>query len=405
MSSLSWLDFSEHDRRRALDVIELFRERETVDELGVGAIRDAIADLLLPATSVIHTRARYFFFIPWIYQRLEKKKTPSEKVAVEARKAELALVESLLASGETEGVIGRIARSKLRILPSAVYWSALHRLGIRTFPGTRDQYHRSLTRFYARSSSVLRNDDGELTSRVGGWNWNPRLPAPPSDFGRTATLLLRPVEAEFLRERILYNAPQSLYRHLVEDSGFRGEEAFPWEYARLGELSAGLREQIAHARNFSEAIRGAPLLYNLMLAELCDREAAVASYRARIKEWKNEIDARESELAGWNHNRFWQIVAAAGGRVSPATRSFVESWLALLEGQRAANLMKSPAARTLIHERERQLKRGQARLDNQRARELWRGDSGTAQMTYRWEIASRTAVDILDGLAGAPTRA
>lgn len=405
MSSFSWLDFSEHDRRRALDVIELFRERETVDELGVGAIRDAIAELLLPGTSVIHTRARYFFFIPWIYQRLEKKKTPSEKIAVEARKAELALVESLIAAGETEGVIGRVARSKLRILPSAIYWSALHRLGLRTFPGTRDQYHRSLNRFYARSSNVLRNDDGELASRFRGWNWHPRLPAPPSDFSRTATLQLRPEEAEFLRERILYSAPQSLYRHLVEDSGFRGEEAFPWEYARLGELGSELREQIAHARNFSEAIRGAPLLYNLMLAELCDRETAIADYRARLKEWKGEIDSREGELARWNHNRFWQIVTAAGGRVSHATRSFVESWLALLKERSATNLIKSAEARSLIHERERQLKRGQARLDNQRARELWRGDSGTAQMTYRWEIASRTAIDILDGLSRARARA
>jgi hypothetical protein len=34
-SSFSWLDFSEKDRRTALDVISLFGERETVDELGV----------------------------------------------------------------------------------------------------------------------------------------------------------------------------------------------------------------------------------------------------------------------------------------------------------------------------------------------------------------------------------
>ncbi len=31
-STLTWLDYSERDRRRALDVIDLFRESGTVDE-------------------------------------------------------------------------------------------------------------------------------------------------------------------------------------------------------------------------------------------------------------------------------------------------------------------------------------------------------------------------------------
>ena len=45
MSSLTWLDYSEHDRRKALDVIDLFGERDTRDELGLGTIRDGFADL------------------------------------------------------------------------------------------------------------------------------------------------------------------------------------------------------------------------------------------------------------------------------------------------------------------------------------------------------------------------
>lgn len=41
-SFLAWMDYSEHDRRRALDVIDLFKEKDTRDELGVGAVRDAV---------------------------------------------------------------------------------------------------------------------------------------------------------------------------------------------------------------------------------------------------------------------------------------------------------------------------------------------------------------------------
>ena len=69
-STLAWLDTSERDRRRALDVIDLFALRDTRDELGIAAVRDSWADRLAPGTSTIQTRARYFLFIPWIYQRL-----------------------------------------------------------------------------------------------------------------------------------------------------------------------------------------------------------------------------------------------------------------------------------------------------------------------------------------------
>ena len=70
MSAFAWLSYSESERRKALDVISLFRERDTRDELGIGVIRDAFADLLFPGTSTIQTRARYFLFVPWIYQQI-----------------------------------------------------------------------------------------------------------------------------------------------------------------------------------------------------------------------------------------------------------------------------------------------------------------------------------------------
>lgn len=40
------------------EVIDLFREHDTRDELGLGVICDALADLLFPGTSTLQTRAR-----------------------------------------------------------------------------------------------------------------------------------------------------------------------------------------------------------------------------------------------------------------------------------------------------------------------------------------------------------
>jgi hypothetical protein len=57
MSAFVWLDYSERERRKMLDVVDLFREHDTRDELGVGSVRDAFADMLFPGTSTIMTRA------------------------------------------------------------------------------------------------------------------------------------------------------------------------------------------------------------------------------------------------------------------------------------------------------------------------------------------------------------
>src|SRR5581483_10818372 len=120
-STFAWLDHSEEQRRQMLDVLDLFREKTTVDELGLGTIRDAFADLLFPGTSAPQTRARYFLFVPWIYLRLEEQKTPSAEVGRKARRAEIELVDRLLDAGESDGVIGRLARADLQRLPSNIY--------------------------------------------------------------------------------------------------------------------------------------------------------------------------------------------------------------------------------------------------------------------------------------------
>jgi hypothetical protein len=400
LSSFSWLDFAEQDRRKALEVIDLFRERDTVDELGIGTIRDALSEILLPATSVIHSRARYFFFVPWIYLELERKRVPAERFAREARRRELQLVETLLASNDHEGTIGRRARSTLKILPSAIYWQALRQLGIRLVPAPRERYHRTIDRFYATVGKGLQNDDGEIADRIRAHNWQPRMPPAPEDFPEVAVMSLRRDEAEYLRDRIVFRAPKSLYRFLVEDPEPSTKASFPWQFHRLVELPIDLQKKIMHARNFSEAIQGAPLLYNLMLAELLDREEEVVGYREDILAWRTRYDERREEFGDWSRFDFWTVVTSEGARIPPLTRLFVENWLQMAHDIARGKLISDKRPRLLVHERERQLKRGQARLDSQRARELWRGESGTAQLSYRWHIAQLVVADIAKGLRG-----
>ncbi|WP_338828327.1 DUF6361 family protein [Bradyrhizobium sp. 27S5] len=150
MSEFVWLDYSEKERRKMLEVVDLFKEHDTRDELGIGSVRDSFADQLFPGTSTIMTRAKYFLLVPWTYQRLEKQKISSAQFAARARRAETDLIEIIAGSEDNEGNIGKYAKTALKRLPSSVYWQGLHVWGIRNFLGAQAQYYRSLDQYYLR---------------------------------------------------------------------------------------------------------------------------------------------------------------------------------------------------------------------------------------------------------------
>jgi hypothetical protein len=45
------------------EMVALFSQHESRDELEIGQIRDFFSDLLFPGTSVIQTRARYYLLV------------------------------------------------------------------------------------------------------------------------------------------------------------------------------------------------------------------------------------------------------------------------------------------------------------------------------------------------------
>ena len=129
MSSISWLDTSASDERRMREIVRLFSDVSTLDDLGIGQVRDGLGDLMFPGTSTLHTRPRYFAIIPWIFQRAAKKSTGTELVS-KARLEERKLIEVLRTPPAVDGMIGKVAGKTVRVLPSQIYWSALQRYGI-----------------------------------------------------------------------------------------------------------------------------------------------------------------------------------------------------------------------------------------------------------------------------------
>jgi len=396
-SQISWLDFSDSERRKMVEVISLFKQRDTRDEMGLAQIRDIFAEMFFPGTTTIQTRARYFLFVPWLYRYHEVRKTPSSKIGERMRNRELQLMRALGDAGETEGVIGQRSGASLQRFPSSIYWNGLRVWGVLRYPGTMYQYYRSLDRYYRSKTYLPEIETAELVQE-SNVNWDPNLPSIPEDFPQTVSFEVTAEEATYLRERLLLSCNQSLLTCLV-DQYQPVEVDFAWLHPNQADFPDYLIEKLYHARNFSDSMQGSALLYNLMLAEKRGSEELVEQFRDRIHNWRQRLLLNERDLLSWNRNDFWRLTGEFG-RVYAATQLFVNDWIALLLD---VGTIPDPTddrnMRKLVHDREYRLKRNRSRLENPRHLELWSGDAGTGQLGYRWGIGNRIARDIQEGLA------
>jgi uncharacterized protein DUF6361 len=385
------------------EVVDLFSEHEARDELGVGVVRDAFADLLFPGLSTVQTRARYFLFVPWVHQHLEARRVTAEFMPQRARDWQWRLVQALEKGGERTGVIGIEAGHGVKRLPTSVYWNGLEVLGVRSFRGGISDYYRGIDRFHARHAAREYRGDDPGDDRTEA-NWHRSLPPAPDGFFDSTSFAVEPGEADYLAERFRHADQHSAMTAALSGSSIALDVDSPWEALPAAHVESVLAERLAYGQYFSEVIHGAALLYNLLLAEAAAErgfrgEEAVDEYRQRLTDWADEIDASASVHAAMDRQRFWQLVWSRA-KVPPLTTSFVDRWLDLA-AERSTTITDHATARSLIRDRERKLKGGMARLQNSRALELWNGAAGTNRLTYRWSTAQRMLADILEGLGHA----
>lgn len=62
------------EQSRVGRILASLSQSESRDELGLGGVRDSLADRLFPGTSTIQTRLRYFFIVPWCFRAIEQKR-------------------------------------------------------------------------------------------------------------------------------------------------------------------------------------------------------------------------------------------------------------------------------------------------------------------------------------------
>ena len=400
-SALAWLDFSEEEQRRARELLKFFSEHDTRDELGIGTVRDALSDAMFPGTSVIQTRARYFLFVPWIFQEAERRGYVGSAMVDWVSRYERKLIEALRHGGwggVGQGLIGRVAGTGVKTLPSAIYWTGLQRFGILRVSRTVEQ-----VAAMGRQADGLEEALTELVERPNQL-WDPNLPIPPDGFFQMdqASFELEPEEAEWLAERIEATAEGTLLEWLVASRAeLTGGSSAPWEDPAATHAPEAIRRVVGHAKRFSAVMHGAALLYNLLVAERAQEQGLDVSgdlvdrYRDGVEKWGETLDEMTAELASWDRSEFWGLVVSINQRTL-LTRAFVDRWIEIALPRRH-EVADDKQARRLVANRERLLKGRQSRLSNDRLLNEWGGSSGAGRLTFRWDQVKVLLGDLGDG--------
>jgi len=391
-SRFGWVDQDDKQRQAMIAVVELFKDESTVDELGIGSIRDSLADTLFPGTSVLLTRARYLLMIPWLLQHVTASCSEPGEATAQLRELEARLIHSLLRGDEQDGLIGRQAKDELKRMPSAAYWNALGHFGLRKSPLSIEGLLRQGIGSRRAHRGAVTPDDPGAERDVQAALLHPDLPTAPEDLLTSSTLTLTATEADFLRDRMEKSSTGTLYAWLL-GQGVPSNTAYVWRHEMASSFPSDAAEVVDGGRRFHTLVHGAALAYNSLLAREREANGLVEVYQDRIVEWSAELDAEQPLADGWGVARLWPLMARRGTPVRPKTQDFVMQWVAAVAEHGGAAATK-PAVFDLVRQREIALKGGRARLVNREALIAWTGGSGLVRLDYRWAVAQRLMNDV-----------
>jgi hypothetical protein len=244
-SVFGFVDISQAAVRRFQRGLEDGAQKGVVDEVGALAYHEAYSDRFFPGTSVLHTRARYLFFVPWIYLSLADDCVKFARFETERTKRLQAVCRKLADSGESRGVIGRTVDYPPAQPADFSYWSALFRYGLAS-----PHVSRSVIARRWDAGLIVRAGE-KRRSRPEEKGADPLIafdvPKPPSDFlGAEWTLRFRLTEDESnaLIDGFGMSEPSLLSKaaRMIRKGAGRPTARYPWDDALMkaaaGELAA-----------------------------------------------------------------------------------------------------------------------------------------------------------------------
>lgn len=343
-ANFGWIDFSNEHRDRVYAVMDLLSKNGSVDELGVGIVRDAIADWLFPGISTIQTRAKYFIIIPQIFRTYLQKYQNKEKVPSlkEFLRSEENRIMHQLASnyakeekkGEGHGIIGiNVARNngELARKPSSVYWNGLRTHKIIASHLSLSEYLHGNDLSKAKSGSHL-SDESEHD--MAYWNDNFAIKSSElPEVDENTRMDLTHAEADLLRTALIctnntHKHEGNLLTQILKSDAriitMQQSKDF-CEMTRVFLKDINLpqmtRDTLRVALYFDLLIHGAHIRYNILLHQKAGNQV-----KSFLEDWENWITDRDENIEELKQLDFSTIFSVLAPRTPVATQIFMQKW-------------------------------------------------------------------------------
>jgi hypothetical protein len=389
---LGWVDFSEEEKNNVATILDTLTEKKSVDEIGIGTIRDGFSEKLFPGFSSQQTRAKYLVLIPYLFLQAEKRKF-SGGTGVEdwIHNQEDRLIGTLMNSSdkpEEERIIGSKkykSHKPLVVKPSYIYWNALRAMSILRFP--EYSFGKVCSEIYKRSDKhhtiTLKTEDEETGSDDQDALFGDRaifttlLPDENYDVIKDAKIDLTIDERNYLRESILHGrrtknsmSAYMLEHHEIIDNCAKFEDIKTEDMP--DDLPNNLKETVFMAQEFLGFIYGAHLLYNIIFSNGTDAELI-----QRFTNWKKE-DYHQIDLQ----------------KIINISQCHKDAALFICRFDKYIHDNDIEAAKILIRKREKSIKVGHSKLD--------KPDAYTGDLVHDYKLDYRynTARSILKEILG-----
>lgn len=409
---IGFVHFSSEERRRVNNALQRLREQGSVDELGIGRVRDAFADLLFPGISTLQHHAKYFAVLPQLYHLAQKENYKSPRdVKAKIIELEIKLTKNLKAgSPGIGGITGSSVVDEdnkyVKYNPTYIYWTGLVAFGIMKESGSLY----NLIYDYSKHEKTVKyrgkNDnkkEGTEEIKEGGIDDDGgdgvvafySKPTCNFDINKKMNIKLNKSEALFIKRHILSSEKtrKTLLAYFLEhDEITNGNSDFlEFDISQIQDLN--IRKQLELARKFTRFIFPMHVRYNYIYADGCGNELA-----------KNELHNQfleELDKSNDVHNKetLSDIFSFLGSNLNDSSiRFFCERALnAILEGKSTGNFSKLD---DILVDRERDIK-GNVRY-KLRHPAAYSFDPNHLvhyhHLTYRWETAWTMVNEIREGL-------
>lgn len=360
-----------------LQVLKMTSESVALDELGIGRIRDAFADLMFPGVSTLQKHLKYFSLMPQLYRKAtEKRYNRLSEVKAEVIRLERIMTKNLYeGSLDKRGItgsdmIGKTGGNYVKYDPAYIYNSGLQKFEILRSPQLYELIYAASKALHnapkiSKSDDENTNDDtGESRSLFQFCSF----PEVDYDFTKKCSLSLTAGDKNFITDHILeaQASKNTLLRYIVSHPEF--EIADEFEQIPTALLPAPLGEVQDMARRFAHFIYLVHIRYNYIFSQYKDEEMRTLFF-AKLEDYRH------------SNTDIHQVLGAVSLQENSGKRFCVD----VAQCMEANHLDEDGDLDQLIIRREQRVKGSRRKIGNPAYTYDKNSRIHFYKLTYRWE--------------------